>query len=60
MAPASCRAMAKVGLCGFTMAMENYARYLGVVEVQQTFYEPPSEPVMRGWLAAPEHATRSR
>jgi uncharacterized protein YecE (DUF72 family) len=44
--------MAKVGLCGFTMAMEDYPRHFGVVEVQQTFYEPPSEPVMRRWLAA--------
>jgi uncharacterized protein YecE (DUF72 family) len=44
--------MAKVGLCGFTMAMEDYSRYFPVVEVQQTFYEPPSEPVMRRWLSA--------
>ncbi len=44
--------MAKVGLCGFTMAMDDYPRYFPVVEVQQTFYEPPSEPVMRRWLAA--------
>ena len=44
--------MAKVGLCGFTMAMEEYPRHFPVVEVQQTFYEPPSEPVMRRWLAA--------
>lgn len=44
--------MAKVGLCGFTMSMEDYPRYFSVVEVQQTFYEPPSEAVMRRWLAA--------
>jgi uncharacterized protein YecE (DUF72 family) len=44
--------MAKVGLCGFTMAMEDYPRYFPVVEVQQTFYEPPSELVMRRWIAA--------
>ena len=44
--------MIKVGLCGFTMAMEDYPRHFPVVEVQQTFYEPPSELVMRRWLAA--------
>lgn len=44
--------MAKVGLCGFTMAMEDYPRYFPVVEVQQTFYEPPTEQVMRRWVAA--------
>lgn len=44
--------MAKVGLCGFTMAMQDYPRSFPVVEVQQTFYEPPSDPVMRRWLAA--------
>ena len=44
--------MAKVGLCGFTMAMADYPRHFPIVEVQQTFYEPPSEAVMRRWLAA--------
>jgi uncharacterized protein YecE (DUF72 family) len=44
--------MTKVGLCGFTMAMEDYPRHFSVVEVQQTFYEPPSEAVMRRWLVA--------
>ena len=34
------------------MAMDEYARHFPVVEVQQTFYEPPSEAVMRRWLAA--------
>lgn len=43
--------MLKVGLCGFTMAMEDYPRHFPVVEVQQTFYEPPGEAVMRRWLA---------
>jgi uncharacterized protein YecE (DUF72 family) len=42
--------MAKVGLCGFTMAMADYPRHFPIVEVQQTFYEPPSEAVMRRWL----------
>jgi uncharacterized protein YecE (DUF72 family) len=44
--------MPKVGLCGFTMAMREYPRHFRVVEVQQTFYEPPSDAVMRRWLAA--------
>jgi len=44
--------MPKVGLCGFTMAMEDYPRYFPVVEVQQTFYEPPKEAVMRRWFGA--------
>jgi uncharacterized protein YecE (DUF72 family) len=44
--------MPKVGLCGFTMAMDDYPRHFPVVEVQQTFYEPPSEAVMRRWVAA--------
>lgn len=43
--------MVKVGLCGFTMAMDDYPRSFPVVEVQQTFYEPPSDSVMRRWLA---------
>lgn len=44
--------MVKVGLCGFTMAMQDYPRHFPVVEVQQTFYEPPTEAVMRRWVAA--------
>jgi len=44
--------MVKVGLCGFTMAMADYPRYFSLVEVQQTFYEPPSELVIRRWRAA--------
>ncbi len=44
--------MVKVGLCGFTMAMDEYPRHFPVVEVQQTFYEPPAEHVMRRWVAA--------
>ena len=42
--------MVKVGLCGFTLAMADYPRHFPIVEVQQTFYEPPSEAVMRRWL----------
>jgi uncharacterized protein YecE (DUF72 family) len=42
----------KIGLCGFTIAMAEYPRRYPVVEVQQTFYEPPAEGVMRRWKAA--------
>jgi len=41
----------RVGLCGFTMSMQVYARYFPVVEVQSTFYEPPQDATMRKWLA---------
>ena len=41
-----------VGLCGFTMSMHRYARHFPVVEVQQTFYDPPREAIMRKWLAS--------
>ncbi|HYO95575.1 MAG TPA: DUF72 domain-containing protein [Polyangiaceae bacterium] len=44
--------MIKVGLCGFTMAMAKYPLHFSVVEVQQTFYEPPSESVMQRWCDA--------
>ena len=42
----------RVGLCGFTMSMHQYARYFPVVEVQATFYNPPREVNMQKWLAA--------
>lgn len=41
----------KVGLCGFTVAMASYPRHYPVVEVQHTFYEPPSDPHLLGWKA---------
>ncbi len=46
------RMTVRVGLCGFTMAMADYALYFPVVEIQHTFYEPPDGDVMRRWLAA--------
>ena len=39
----------KVGLCGFTIRIGEYPRAFPVVEVQQTFYQPPAEGVMRRW-----------
>jgi uncharacterized protein YecE (DUF72 family) len=44
--------MPKIGLCGFSLAMADYPRHFSVVEVQQTFYQPPSELTMRRWLTA--------
>jgi uncharacterized protein YecE (DUF72 family) len=42
----------RVGLCGFSMAMRDYALHFPVVEIQHTFYEPPRDAVMKRWLAA--------
>lgn len=42
----------RVGLCGFTMSMEDYPLHFPVVEIQNTFYEPPRDELMRRWLAA--------
>ena len=45
----------RLGLCGFSMAADEYVREFPVVEVQQTFYEPPRDETMRRWRAeAPE------
>jgi uncharacterized protein YecE (DUF72 family) len=47
--------MIKVGLCGFTMAVRDYFETFGVVEVQQTFYEPPAPRTILRWREqAPE------
>ncbi len=40
----------RVGLCGFTMSMQRYSLHFPVVEVQNTFYEPPRDAVMNSWL----------
>ncbi|HEX8914907.1 MAG TPA: DUF72 domain-containing protein [Humisphaera sp.] len=42
----------KIGLCGFTIAIGRYPRTFTVVEVQQTFYQPPAVGVLRRWRAA--------
>ena len=39
----------RVGLCGFTMAFDQYVREYPLVEVQQTFYQPPRDETMRRW-----------
>ena len=42
----------RVGLCGAGMALTSYAQRFAVLEVQQTFYEPPREATLRRWRAA--------
>jgi uncharacterized protein YecE (DUF72 family) len=39
----------RLGLCGYTMAFADYVRRFEVVEVQQTFYEPPRDETLRRW-----------
>ena len=39
----------RLGLCGFTIGAGEYVRRYRVVEVQQTFYEPPADAVMARW-----------
>ncbi|MDR7595090.1 MAG: DUF72 domain-containing protein [Armatimonadota bacterium] len=38
-----------VGCCGFARKLEEYARHLPVVEVQQTFYRLPQVRTAQGW-----------
>jgi uncharacterized protein YecE (DUF72 family) len=47
--------MIRTGLCGFTIGAATYFETFDVLEVQQTFYEPPSKLTMDRWRAqAPE------
>jgi uncharacterized protein YecE (DUF72 family) len=39
----------RVGLCGFSIAMRDYASRFPVVEIQHTFYQPPREELMAKW-----------
>ena len=39
----------RVGLCGFTTSMKTYALHFPVVEVQNTFYDPPADATLRKW-----------
>jgi len=44
-----------VGCCGFPMAMDRYFARFPIVEVQQTFYQPPRIETLRKWREeAPE------
>lgn len=44
-------ATVKVGCCGFPRRLEEYARHLCLVEVQQTFYRPPRVQTAERWRA---------
>lgn len=39
----------RVGLCGWTVSQSSYVRHFPVLEVQQTFYDPPADAVLRRW-----------
>ena len=39
----------RVGLCGWTVSQTSYVRRFPVLEVQHTFYEPPSDAVLTRW-----------
>ena len=39
----------KFGLCGFTMGAQAYVKQFEVVEVQQTFYDPPPPATLERW-----------
>ncbi len=41
----------RVGLCGWTISQATYVRRFSLVEVQHTFYEPPSNVVLERWRA---------
>jgi uncharacterized protein YecE (DUF72 family) len=42
----------KLGLCGFTIGAAQYYRRFKVLEVQQTFYDPPAPETLRRWREA--------
>lgn len=45
----------KLGMCGFTIGAAAYYKQFPVVEVQQTFYDPPPTTTLERWRAqAPE------
>ncbi|MBA3766004.1 MAG: DUF72 domain-containing protein, partial [Acidobacteria bacterium] len=39
----------KTGCCGFRMSQAEYRAHFPVVEVQQTFYQPPKVETLRRW-----------
>jgi hypothetical protein len=39
----------KLGMCGLTIGRAAYCRQFGVVEVQQTFYDPPPLATLERW-----------
>lgn len=43
------KTIVKIGCCGFRMARAEYTSLYGVVEVQQTFYQPPQIATLKRW-----------
>ncbi|HSJ15130.1 MAG TPA: DUF72 domain-containing protein [Longimicrobiales bacterium] len=41
----------RLGMCGFTIGAAAYYRSFDVVEVQQTFYDPPAPGTLARWRA---------
>lgn len=41
----------RVGLCGWTIAKSRYLQRFPLVEVQQTFYDPPEDRLLQRWRA---------
>lgn len=41
--------MMKLGMCGFTIGAAQYFKQFPVLEVQQTFYDPPAPTTMARW-----------
>jgi len=39
----------KIGCCGFPRSRKTYFKYFKLVEVQQTFYKPPSIETLKSW-----------
>jgi len=39
----------KIGCCGFAASRSAYFKTFGVVEVQQTFYQPPKQDTLKRW-----------
>ncbi len=44
--------MFHIGCCGFTVAKTKYYEQFDLVEIQQTFYQPPSQRVLMSWRAS--------
>jgi len=43
------KAITKVGCCGFAVARPKYFATFPVVEIQQTFYQPPKQDTVKRW-----------
>jgi len=39
----------RVGLCGWTVSQRAYVQRFPLVEVQQTFYDPPADALLQRW-----------